>query len=47
MIVFLARLSLDRRLAVRVEAGYMEPTEVNTNRSAQLRGGRMSLDDTE
>jgi hypothetical protein len=25
----------------------MEPTEVNANRSAQLPGGRMSLDDVD
>ena len=31
--------------AVRVESGYMEPTEVNANRFASLVGGRMSLDE--
>jgi len=33
--------------AVRVDCGYMEPTEVNANRCAPVAGGRMSLDDAE
>jgi hypothetical protein len=33
--------------AVRIDYGYMEPAEVNTNRSARLPGGLMSLDDAE
>jgi hypothetical protein len=33
--------------AVRIESGYMEPTEVNANRSARLPGGQISLDDRE
>jgi hypothetical protein len=30
--------------AVCIESGYMEPTDVKSNRSARLPGGRMSLD---
>jgi hypothetical protein len=29
--------------AVRIESGYMEPTEVNANRLARFPGGRISL----
>jgi hypothetical protein len=30
---------------VRIESGYMEPTDLKSNRSARLPGGRMSLDE--
>jgi hypothetical protein len=33
--------------AVRIESGFMEPTEVNANRFASLAGGRMSLDEAD
>ena len=31
--------------AVRIDYGYMEPTELRSNRSARLPDGRMALDD--
>jgi hypothetical protein len=33
--------------AVRIDYGYMESTDLKSNRSARLPGGRMSLDDTD
>jgi hypothetical protein len=30
--------------AVRIESGFMEPTEVNANRFVRLQGGLLSLD---
>ena len=33
--------------AVRIDYGYMEPTDLKSNRCAQLPGGRMSLDAAE
>jgi len=36
-----------RAFAVRIESGFMEPTEVNANRFAQLSGGPMSLEEDE
>jgi hypothetical protein len=33
--------------AVRIESGFMEPTDLKSNRSARLAGGRMSLDGDE
>lgn len=31
--------------AVRIDYGYMEPTDLKSNRSARLPGGRMALDE--
>jgi hypothetical protein len=31
--------------AVRIDYGYMEPTDLKSNRSVRLPGGRMSLDE--
>jgi hypothetical protein len=30
--------------AVRIDCGYMEPTEVNANRFARVAGGRLSIE---